>query len=113
MLPAIRDEFRVDVREADDDVIVVADLPGVEKEPVTLHLISPRLLEITGTRKRDAEEKDESYSIRERVSGSMSRMVTLPADVTEDDAKANFKNGILEVRLKKRTMPKKSRIAIE
>jgi HSP20 family protein len=43
----------------------------------------------------------------------MSRVVTLPADVTEDDAKASFKNGILEVRRKKRTMPQKSRIVIE
>ncbi|MHB8052399.1 MAG: Hsp20/alpha crystallin family protein [Methanoregula sp.] len=47
------------------------------------------------------------------MSGSMSRIVTLHADVTEEDAKASFKNGILEVRLKKRTMPQKSRIAIE
>jgi len=39
-------------------------------------------------------------------------MVTLPTDVTEDDAKAIFKNGILEVRLKKRRMLQKSRIAI-
>ena len=40
-------------------------------------------------------------------------MVTLPVDVTEDDAKASFKNGILEVRLKMRIMPQKSCIAIE
>jgi HSP20 family molecular chaperone IbpA len=39
-------------------------------------------------------------------------MVTLPADVTEDDVKASFKNGILEVRLKKRVMPQKSGIVI-
>jgi HSP20 family protein len=111
--PAIRDEFRVDVREHDDDLIVVADLPGVEKESVTLQLINPRLLKIACTRERDTGENAEGYYIRERVFGSMSRMVTLPADVTEDDAKASFKNGILEVRLKKRTMPQKSRIAIE
>jgi HSP20 family protein len=113
MLPAIRGEFRVDVREHDEEVIVVADLPGVEKESVALELINPRLLEIACTRDQDNEEKTEGYYIRERMSGSMSRMVTLPADVTEDDAKASFKNGILEVRLKKRTIPQKSRIAIE
>jgi HSP20 family molecular chaperone IbpA len=39
-------------------------------------------------------------------------MVTMPADVTEDDVKASFKNGILEVRLKKRVMPQKSGIVI-
>lgn len=113
MLPAIRGEFRVDVREHEEDVIVVADLPGVVKESVSLQIINPRLLEIACTRKQDTGEKTEGYYIRERVSGSMSRMVTLPADVTEDDAKASFKNGILEVRLKKRIMPQKSRILIE
>ena len=40
------------------------------------------------------------------------RMVTLPADVTEDDANASFRNGILEVRQKKRMMPQKSGIVI-
>lgn len=113
VLPALQGRFRVDVREHDEDVIVVADLPGVEKEAVSLQLVNPRLLEITCSRKYDTEEKNEGYYIRERSSGSMSRLVTLPADVTEDEAKASFKNGILEVRLKKRSLPQKSRIAIE
>jgi HSP20 family protein len=113
MVPAIQDGFRVDVREHDEDVIVVADLPGAEKESVSLQLINPRLLDITCKREQDTEEKAEGYYIRERMSGSMSRMVTLPADVAEDDVKASFRNGILEVRLRKRTMPQKSRILIE
>jgi len=87
--------------------------PGREKEDISLQLVNPRDLEIACRHKGETEEKTEGYYIRERVSGSMSRVVTLPADVTEDDAKASFKNGILEVRLKKRTMPQKSRIVIE
>jgi HSP20 family molecular chaperone IbpA len=47
------------------------------------------------------------------MSGSMSRMVTLPAEETEDKAKASFRNGIREVQLKKRSIPQKSRITIE
>lgn len=47
------------------------------------------------------------------MSGSMSGMVTLPAEVTEDDANASFRNGIREVRLKKRFVPQKSGITIE
>jgi HSP20 family protein len=65
----------------------------VDKESVSLQLINPRLLEIACKHKQDTEEKTEGYYIRERVSGSMSRMVALPADVTKDDAKASFKNG--------------------
>jgi len=47
MLPAIRGEFRVDVREHDDEVLVVADLPGIEKEDISLDLVNPRALAIS------------------------------------------------------------------
>jgi len=113
MLPAIRGEFRVDVREHDDEMIVVADLPGVEKDDVSLQILNPRTLEISCERKGEKEEKSEGYYVRERVYGSMQRLVTLPADVTEKDAKASFKNGVLEVRLNKTKISPKSRIEIE
>ncbi len=106
-------EFRVDVREHDDEVIVVADLPGVEKDDVSLQFLNPRILEISCERKGEKEEKSEGYYVRERIYGSMQRLVTLPADVTEKDAKASFKNGVLEVRLNKTKISPKSRIEIE
>jgi HSP20 family protein len=113
MLPAIRGEFRVDVREHDDEVIVVADLPGVEKDDVSLQILNPRNLEISCERKGEKEEKSEGYYVRERMYGSMRRIVTLPADVTVEDAKASFTNGVLEVRLNKTKISPKSRIEIE
>lgn len=113
MIPAIRGEFRVDVREHEDEVIVVADLPGVEKETVTLNLINPRALEIACERNRETEEKMEGYYVRERVSGSMRRIVALPADVMEENSRAGFKNGVLEVILKKAKGTPKTRIQIE
>jgi HSP20 family protein len=91
MLPAIRGEFRVDVREHDDEVIVVADLPGVEKNDVSLQILNPRNLEISCERKGEKEEKSEGYYVRERVCGLMQPMVTIPADVTVEGAKASFK----------------------
>ena len=113
MLPAIRGEFRVDVRDNDDEVIVVADLPGVEKEDVSLQLVNPRALEISCERKGEKEERSEGFFMRERVYGSMSRVVAVPMDVTENDSSASFKNGVLEVRLKKAKIQPKSRIQIE
>jgi HSP20 family protein len=113
MLPAIRGEFRVDVREHDDEVLVVADLPGVEKDAVSLNLISPRALEISCERNQENEERAEGYYVRERISGSLRRIVALPAAVTEESAKASFKNGVLEITLKKTKTTPKSRIAIE
>lgn len=113
MLPAIRGEFRVDIREHDDEVIVVADLPGVNKDAVTLQLLNPRALEISCERNDEKEEKGEGFYMRERMFGSMGRVVALPSDVTENDAKASFKNGVLEVTLKKTKLTRKNRIEIE
>ncbi|MEN6443703.1 MAG: Hsp20/alpha crystallin family protein [Methanoregula sp.] len=113
MLPAIRGEFRVDVREHDDEVIIVADLPGIDKENISLRLLNPRTLEISCERKGEKEEKSEGYYMRERVSGFMARRVMVPADVSEADSAASFKNGVLEVHLKKTKIDPKSRIEIE
>lgn len=113
MLPAIRGDFRVDVREHDDEVIVVADLPGLDKESVSLQLLNPRALEISCDRTSEREEQDAGFFMRERMSGSMSRVVSLPMSVSEENAKASFKNGVLEVTLRKTKGTPKSRIAIE
>ena len=100
VVPAVRD-FRVDVRDHEDEVIVVADLPGVEKENVSVMLIDPRHLEITSRRAGETAEEAVDFFMRERVYGQMSRTVMLPVEVTEEGATASFKNGVLEVRLKK------------
>ena len=113
MLPAIRGEFRVDAKEHDDEVIVAADLPGVEKEDVTLAVLDPRTLRIAFTRSAEKEEEEEGYFVRERTYGSMDRVVKLPADVAEDGAAATFKNGVLEVRLKKASSETGKKIPIE
>lgn len=113
MLLSIRGEFRVDVREHGDEVIVVADLPGVDREAIALQLLNPRALEISCERNNEKEEQSEGFYLRERMSGTMSRVVTLPSDVAEDEAKASFKNGVLEVLLKKMKGTKKIRIEID
>jgi len=113
MMPAIRGEFRIDVREHDDEVIVVADLPGAEKNDVKISLLNPGALEISADRKIEKEEKEEGYYMRERMFGSMSRVVALPHDVTDKGATASFKNGVLEVRMKKTTTTRGAEINIE
>ncbi|HDR73446.1 MAG TPA: Hsp20/alpha crystallin family protein [Methanoculleus sp.] len=115
VLPALRGEFRVDVREHEDEVVVVADLPGVEKEGVQLRLVDPNLLLIKTERRTETEEtgEKEGYYMRERQYGSMSRTVALPVDVTEEASTASFKNGVLEVHLKKLVKEEGTHIPIE
>lgn len=97
--PALRREFRVDVREEMDEVIVVADIPGVDKKDVLIRLINPLNLEISVSGGTEHEGYD--YYTRERLSGNMHRIVALPAEVIDEEASASFLNGVLEVRLRK------------
>ncbi|HMA04719.1 MAG TPA: Hsp20/alpha crystallin family protein [Methanomicrobiales archaeon] len=113
MLPAIRGEFRVDVKVHEDEVVVAADLPGVEKDDVSLSLLDPRTLRIAFTREQETKEETEGYFVRERTYGSMDRVVKLPEDVTEEGTTATFKNGVLEVRLKKLVAETGKKISIE
>jgi HSP20 family protein len=110
---AIRGEIRVDVREHEHEVIVVADIPGMKKDEISISLENPRALSISCERKEEKEVEEKGYYLRERTYGSIRRNITLPCDVTEDDAQASFKNGVLEVHLKKMVLPVKSKIEIE
>ncbi|MDD1662663.1 MAG: Hsp20/alpha crystallin family protein [Methanomicrobiales archaeon] len=113
MLPALRGELRVDVKEHDDEVIVAADLPGVEKEDVSIEVLDPRTLRIAFSRQAETKEEGEGYYVRERTYGTMDRVVKLPADVTDEGAAATFRNGVLEVRLKKTAPETGKKISIE
>ncbi len=113
LIPTYRGTFTVDVKQHDDEVIVVADLPGATKEDIAITLIDPRTLNISFQREEEKEEREEGYYLKERVRGAMERTITLPTDVTTDESKATFTNGILELRLKKRLISPEKRILIE
>ena len=103
ILPAITGECRVDVLDHENEAIVVADLPCVEKDDIKIKLIDSRTLEVSCQREKNVEEEDKEkgYYMRERSYGSMKRIVSLPADVSEAGSNATFKNGVLEIHLKK------------
>ncbi|MBN2733953.1 MAG: Hsp20/alpha crystallin family protein [Methanomicrobiaceae archaeon] len=115
ILPAITGECRVDVLDHDDEVLVVADLPGAEKDDIKVKLIDPKTVELSCQRGKEVEEEDKEsgYYMRERSYGSMKRLVALPADVSEADSNATFKNGVLEIHLKKAEPLAISEISIE
>ncbi len=113
IVPAYMGEFHVDVKEHADEVIVVADLPGAEKNDITISLIDPRTLYVCSRREAETEEKEEGYYLHERLRGSVERTITLPADVTDEEARATFNNGVLEIRLRKKTISPEKRIPVE
>ncbi len=113
IVPTILGELRVDVAEQESEVIVVADLPGVEKENVEISLVNPRTLEIRCERKQETEEKEEGYYLKERRSGSLSRVIPLPHEVTDEGAAATFKNGVLEIHFRKIKSERGAKIKID
>jgi len=90
----------VDVFEEKDDIVVNAELPGMEKDNIEVNLTDHHLT-IRGEKKKEEEVKEEHYYRSERSYGSFMRTIELPKDVHADKVKASFKNGILEVRLPK------------
>lgn len=114
MLPASRASFHVDVSEKDDEVVVTADMiPGVSKKDISLDLVSPHALEISCERRDEKKEEKEGYYMRERTFGSMTRIVPLPKPVTDDGSSSTFKNGVLEVHLKKTAKEPRGKIPID
>jgi HSP20 family protein len=96
---------RLELTETDKEVTVSAELPGLSEKDVRVE-IANGVLSIRGERK--AERSDESKFVSERYYGSFERQI--PVDgVEEDKAKADFKNGVLTVRLP-RSEPSKSNV---
>ena len=91
---------RSNVYEEKDEIIVKAELPGMDKSDVEVN-ISDSELTLKGEKKKEEKVEEENYFRCERSYGAFFRSVELPTDVQADKIKASFKNGILEVRLPK------------
>jgi HSP20 family protein len=75
--------------------------------------VNDHILTIKGEKKKEEETKDEDYLFSERSYGAFVRSIELPAEVQTEKAKANFKNGILEIRLPKAEEAKKKEIPVK
>lgn len=109
--------MRTDVRETDDAYELAIDLPGVKKEDVTAELKNG-YLKVTAETKRETEDKDNqgNYLRKERFEGSCTRSFYVGNQVTEEDIKAKFENGVLDITIPKETkkeLEEKKTIAIE
>lgn len=91
---------RIDVVEAETEVRVSAELPGLEEKDIEVSL-SGDLLTIKGEKKADVEQQLLNYHVNERVFGAFSRSIPLPAGIDADAVTAAFRNGVLTI-----TVPK-------
>jgi HSP20 family protein len=90
----------IDVSETADEVVVRAEVPGVDKEGLEVEAL-PESLSIRAEMSEEKEEKEQTYHRRERLWRRYERLIALPAEVVADRVKATMKDGVLEVRMPK------------
>lgn len=89
---------RMDVFEKNSNLMIKAELPGVEKENIRVEMVEGDLI-VHGERKSESEVKDGDYYRLERAYGSFRRRLPIPFEVKPEQVKANYKDGVLEIQI--------------
>jgi len=96
----------IEIFERKGELVVRADLPGLTKDDVKVEITDNELL-IEGERKEEKEQKEKGYYSSERSYGAFSRRIVLPEGVKGDQARAFFKEGVLEITMPAPKVPEK------
>ncbi|CAM8909950.1 unnamed protein product [Rhodiola kirilowii] len=104
---------KVDWKETPEAHVIKADLPGMKKEEVKVEVEEGRVLQISGERSKEQEEKNDKWHRIERSSGKFVRRFRLPENAKMDEVKASMENGVLTVTVPKQEMKKPEVKAIE
>ena len=102
----------VDMYQTDDELVVKVALPGFKADEVQIN-VTGDVLSLRGDLKREQEEKDKAWHIREHRWSSFERSVALPTQVKADGANADFENGILTITLPKAEEVKPKTISVK
>ena len=103
--------FRLDVIDRDKELVVRAELPGVQKDDVKVEVTGDRLM-IEAERKFEEEEEKEDFYRHELGYGSLMRTVALPEEVDADNVHAELKEGILFITLPKIRVAEKHTVKV-
>jgi len=106
MVPAL------DVSETDTAIDVRMDVPGITAKDIDIQ-VNGSLLTVSGERKEEKEEKGKTFHRVERRYGSFSRSVTLPCNVVESEVAAEYKDGVLTIKLPKTEESKTHKIKVK
>jgi HSP20 family protein len=102
----------VDIFENDNEVVVKAELPGMDAKDIDVRLEN-NILTLKGERQFEKEAKEENYHRIEREYGSFTRSFALPTAVNGEKVKAEYKDGILKIVLPKKEETKPKPIKVE
>jgi len=103
---------RSDIEESDNEYLVTVEIPGIDKKDLKLHIEDNRLF-ISGEKKQSKEVKDSNYVCSERSYGRFQRTYDLPNSIKSSDISADYKDGILKVKLPKSEESKRKEIEIK
>ena len=103
--------LRVDVKEDSSQIVVRADIPGMEQKDIQVHVENGHL-SITGERRFEDEEKRDDYHRIERSYGHFTRSFQLPSSTDVEHIQASYRNGVLELTLPKKEEAKPKTIKI-
>ncbi|WP_300669037.1 Hsp20/alpha crystallin family protein [Desulfoluna sp.] len=101
----------VDIYEEEGNVIIKADLPGIEKEDISIRT-EEGILTLKGERKAEEESEKKNIYRRERFSGRFERAFRLSPKTDVDHIEAEFKNGVLHITIPNATEPEGKEISI-
>lgn len=102
----------LDVIDRDNEVVVRAEVPGIDKKDIDISL-TDTLLTIKGESRKESKQEKGDYHRREISTSSFSRSVSLPGSVDASKAVASLKDGVLEVTLPKMEASKRRSIAVQ
>jgi HSP20 family protein len=102
----------LDISETDEAIQVRVDLPGIKPEEVEVE-VRNNVLQITGERKEEREEKNKTWHRTERRVGRFARSMTLPCEVQDEKIVAECSNGVLNIQLPKAEKAKSKKIAVK
>lgn len=100
-----------DVWETEGEVVYAFDLPGVPEEKISVEL-DERTVTVTAERERELTVEEGRYVRLERRFGTFTRTIALPQGVTEEQIRAEYRNGVLELHVAKPEQPKPRTIQI-
>jgi len=102
----------VDVEETDKEIQVWAEAPGFEPKDFDIH-IGGDMLTIRAEHKQGADQQEGEYHFRERRFGRFQRSVRLPAAVDAEKVEADYRNGVLELRIPRSQEAQRQRIEVK
>jgi HSP20 family protein len=112
VVPSGQREPFIDVMEKDKEIIATAEMPGLEKKDIKIN-VTDDMLEISAETKQEEKKEEKGYIYRERRSDSYYRAISLPSPVDPDNSKATYENGVLEIKMPKTEVKKKTPLMIE